>query len=102
MLPAAVLLNKHVCPMVTPGMPPTPHAGGGMIMLGSTTVMIGKYPAARMGDSLLCNGPPPHSDAIMKGSTSVLIDKKPAARMGDVTAMGGVIIQGCTSVMIGG
>lgn len=102
MPPAAVLLNKHVCPMVTPGMPPMPHSGGGMITLGCPTVLIGRFPAARMGDMLLCNGPPPHPDTIVKGSATVLIEKKPAARLGDTTAMGGTIIQGCATVMIGG
>ena len=102
MPPAAILLNKHMCPMITPGVPPIPHAGGGMVILGCPNVLIGKLPAARMADTLLCNGPPPHPDTIIKGSVSVLIGKKPAARMGDTTSMGGIILQGCPTVMIGG
>jgi len=101
MPPAAVILNKHICPMVTPGVPPVPHAGGGMIVLGCPNVLIGKLPAARMGDTVLCNGPPPHPDTIIKGSVTVFIGKKPAAMMSGTTGMGGAVIQGCPTVMIG-
>ena len=49
-------------------------------------------PAACMGDSAVCVGPP---DVIIKGSSSVLIGGRPAARMGDQTAHGGQIVMGC-------
>jgi uncharacterized Zn-binding protein involved in type VI secretion len=61
--------------------------------------MIGNMPAARVGDSLVCVGPP---DSIIKGSATVLIAGAPAARMGDSTAHGGVIVLGFPTVMIGG
>ena len=101
MPPAAILLKKHICPIPTM-VPLTPHAGQGMIMVGCPTVLIGKMPAARMGDMILCNGVPPHPDTIVKGSATVLIGKMPAARMGDMTAMGGNILEGVPTVMIGG
>jgi uncharacterized Zn-binding protein involved in type VI secretion len=76
-----------------------PHVGGPIIGPGAPTVMIGKMPAAVMGDSVTCVGPP---DTIAKGSATVMIGGKPAARMGDLTAHGGSIILGCPTVIIGG
>jgi uncharacterized Zn-binding protein involved in type VI secretion len=67
--PAARLGDMHVCPMVTPGVPPIPHVGG-PITLGSATVLIGGQPAARMGDMATCVGPP---DTIAVGLPTVLI-----------------------------
>jgi uncharacterized Zn-binding protein involved in type VI secretion len=67
--PAARLGDMHVCPMVTPGLPPVPHVGG-PITLGSATVLIGGQPAARMGDMAACVGPP---DTIAVGAPTVLI-----------------------------
>jgi uncharacterized Zn-binding protein involved in type VI secretion len=63
------------------------------------TVLIEKLPAAVIGDSCICVGPP---DAIVKGSATVMIGGKPAARMGDTTAHGGSIVLGAPTVMIGG
>lgn len=96
---AARITDLHVCPMVTPGLPPIPHVGGPVIGPGVPTVLIGKLPAAVLGDSCVCTGPP---DSIMKGSATVMIGGKPAARMGDTTAHGGQIALGCPTVMIGG
>lgn len=62
-------------------------------------MLIAGLPAARLGDLLVCVGPP---DTIIKGSTSVLIGGMPAARMGDPTAHGGVIVVGAPNVLIGG
>jgi uncharacterized Zn-binding protein involved in type VI secretion len=56
-MPAARLGDMHVCPMVTPGVPPIPHVGG-PITLGSAGVLIGGMPAARQGDMAVCTGPP--------------------------------------------
>jgi uncharacterized Zn-binding protein involved in type VI secretion len=66
---------------------------------GVPTVIIANMPAAVLGDSLVCVGPP---DSIIKGSATVMIGGKPAARMGDTTAHGGSIVLGCPTVMIGG
>ena len=97
MPPAARIGDMHVCPMVTPGTPPIPHVGGPIIGPGAPTVLIAKMPAAVMGDSCVCTGPP---DSIIMGSTKVMIGKKPAARMGDPTAHGGSIVVGAPTVMI--
>ena len=67
--PAARQGDMHVCPMVNPGTPPTPHVGGPVAM-GAPTVLIGGVPAARMGDMCICAGPP---DTIALGSPNVLI-----------------------------
>lgn len=96
MPPAARITDMHTCPLINPG--PVPHVGGPVVM-GSPNVMIGFMPAARLGDTAVCVGPP---DVIAKGSTSVMIGFMPAARMGDNTAHGGVIVAGFPQVMIGG
>ncbi len=69
-MPAARVGDMHVCPMVTPGVPPIPHVGGPIMPPGSPTVLIGGMPAARMGDMATCVGPP---DSIIKGGTTVMI-----------------------------
>lgn len=97
--PAARLLDMHVCPMVTPGVPPIPHVGGPILPTCAITVLIGKLPAARVTDKCLCVGPP---DLIVKGSTTVLINKLPAARILDQTAHGGMIVKGELTVLVGG
>ncbi len=96
MPPAARILDNHVCPMVT-GV--VPHVGGPIIGPGAPTVLISSFPAAVVGDSVTCVGPP---DTIVKGSATVLIGGKPAARLGDTTAHGGTIVVGAPTVMIGG
>jgi uncharacterized Zn-binding protein involved in type VI secretion len=99
MPPAARLTDMHACPMVTPAIPPVPHVGGPVVGPGVPTVLIEKLPAAVIGDSCVCVGPP---DAIAKGSATVMIGGKPAARMGDTTAHGGSIVLGAPTVIIGG
>ena len=96
---AARLTDFHQCPQQTPGTPPIPHVGGPIVGPGAPTVLIGKMPAAVMGDNCVCVGPP---DSIVQGSSTVMISKKPAARMGDTTAHGGKIMLGCPTVQIGG
>ena len=93
--PAARITDMHVCPMVDPG--PKPH-GGGPIVAGCPTVLIGGLMAARLGDLASCTGP---MDTIADGSATVLIGGKPAARLDDPTAHGGVIVAGCPTVLIG-
>lgn len=96
MPPAARVGDMHVCPMVTGTVP---HVGGPILPPGCVKVLIGKLPAARVGDMATCVGPP---DVIAKGSAKVLIGGVPAARMGDLTAHGGSIVAGYPKVMIGG
>ena len=95
MPPAARLNDMHVCPMVTGNVP---HVGGPILSPGVPTVLIGGMPAAVVGDSCVCTGPP---DTITAGSATVLIGGSPAARMGDSTAHGGSIILGEATVLIG-
>jgi uncharacterized Zn-binding protein involved in type VI secretion len=98
MPPAARITDMHVCPMVTPGVPPIPHVGGPILPAGEPTVLIGGLPAARVGDMATCVGPP---DSIVVGAFTVLIGNKPAARVGDQTAHGGSIVVGLPTVLIG-
>jgi uncharacterized Zn-binding protein involved in type VI secretion len=96
---AARLTDFHACPMINLAQVPIPHVGGPIIGPGEPTVLICKLPAARVGDMLVCVGPP---DTIVKGSSSVMIGGSPAARIGDQTAHGGEIVLGAPTVMIGG
>ena len=100
MPPAARITDMHICPMQTLVLlVPIPHVGGPVIGPGAPTVLVGKMPAAVVGDTCVCVGPP---DSIVKGSATVMIGGKPAARMGDTTAHGGSIVLGAPTVMIGG
>lgn len=98
-MPAARATDMHVCPMVTPGVPPIPHVGGPVLPGSASTVLISCLPAAVLGNTCVCVGPP---DVIVKGSATVLICNMPAARLGDTTAHGGSIVMGAPTVLIGG
>ena len=92
--PAARITDMHTCPMVNGTVP---HVGG-PVVLGSTDVITGNMMQARVGDQLVCVGPP---DFVAKGSNTVFVNDRPAARLGDTTAHGGVIVAGCPTVLIG-
>jgi uncharacterized Zn-binding protein involved in type VI secretion len=92
--PAARMGDMHVCPATNPG--PSPHVGG-PISSGVPTVLIAGVPAATLGSSAVCCGPP---DTVAQGSSSVLIGGKPAARLGDSCAHGGKVVVGAPTVMI--
>lgn len=96
---AARVSDMHQCPMQTPGTPPIPHVGGPILPSGPPTVLIANMPAATVGCSCVCVGPP---DSIVMGSMTVTINGQPAARVGDSTAHGGSIVAGCPTVQIGG
>lgn len=96
--PAARVGDMHVCPMVTPGVPPVPHVGGPVVGPGVPTVLIGGMPAAVLGDMCTCVGPP---DTIILGSISVLAGRKPIARLSDNCAHGGIVSLGLPTVLIG-
>jgi uncharacterized Zn-binding protein involved in type VI secretion len=98
MPPAARVTDMHVCPMVTPGVPPIPHVGGPILPPGAPTVLIGFLPAATATGMAVCVGPP---DLIAMGSAGVFINFLPAARMGDTCGHGGTIVLGEPTVMIG-
>lgn len=53
--PAARVTDMHVCPMVT-GI--VPHVGGPIIPPCEITVLTGMLPQARVTDKLVCVGPP--------------------------------------------
>lgn len=97
-MPAARVGDMHVCPMITPGVPPIPHVGGPILPPGAITVLIGGMPAARVGDMATCVGPP---DVIAMGCFTVLIGGQPAARLGDLAGHGGNIVLGYPTVLIG-
>ena len=94
MPPAARISDLHVCPMFDG---PKPHVGG-PVAVGHPQTMICFMPAARVGDTAVCVGPP---DAIAMGSMTVMIGMMPAARMGDLTVHGGTVATGAPTVMIG-
>ena len=98
MPPASRLTDMHICPMVTPGLPPIPHVGGPISGPCAPNVLIGGLPAGRVTDMAVCVGPP---DVIAKGSPTVLIGNLMAARIGDLTVHGGVIVMGFPTVIIG-
>ena len=97
-MPAARVGDMHVCPMVTPGLPPIPHVGGPILPPCAITVIVGGMPQARITDMCVCVGPP---DIIALGSFTVLVSGLPAARLGDMTAHGGTIVMGMPTVLIG-
>ena len=59
-------MDTHTCPLVTVLVP---HVGG-VVAIGSFTVLINNMPAARMGDMIVEAGPP---NAIVMGCPTVLI-----------------------------
>lgn len=58
--------DTHVCPLFDG---PKPHVGG-VVAMGSTSVLINGLPAARQGDQVTEAGPP---NAILLGEPTVLI-----------------------------
>ncbi len=55
MPPAARVTDMHTCPMVT-GV--VPHVGGPILPPGAPTVLIAGLPAATLGSMCTCVGPP--------------------------------------------
>ncbi|NMC43816.1 MAG: hypothetical protein GYA46_07850 [candidate division Zixibacteria bacterium] len=68
-MPACVMGDMHACPMVNPSPGGPPHVGAAVIATGMM-VLIGNKPAARVGDTAICTGPP---DTIVMGCNTVLI-----------------------------
>ena len=58
--------DMHVCPLFSG---PAPHVGG-IVAMGSPTVMINGLPAARQGDMIVESGPP---NTIVMGCPTVMI-----------------------------
>ncbi len=59
-------IDFHTCPLVSGTVP---HAGG-VVAIGSLTVLINNFPAVRQGDTIIETGPP---NTISIGCTTVLI-----------------------------
>lgn len=97
-MPAARVTDMHVCPMVTPGVPPIPHVGGPITGPGAPTVLIGGMPASVLGDMAVCVGPP---DSIAMGAPTVLVGGKPATQLGSTCSHGGSVMTGFPTVLIG-
>lgn len=95
---AARVGDNHSCPLSNPGSG-NPHTGGLITGPGVSNVLIGKKPAAVVGDKCVCQGP---VDFIASGSSTVKIGGQFAARKDDMTQHGGKIITGFTKVTIGG
>lgn len=94
---AARLTDMHVCPMVTPGLPPIPHVGGPIIGPGIPNVLIQGLPVSVSGDTCMCVGPP---DVVVKGALTVLVSGRPMSIVTGTTAHGGTIVVGCFTVMV--
>ena len=59
-------MDFHTCPLVTGTVPHT----GGVVAVGSATVLINNLPAARQGDIIVESGPP---NTIAMGCVTVII-----------------------------
>lgn len=83
----------------------TTNHGGTVTGPGVATVLIGKMPAAVMGDMHVCVLPPnthqPTSSPFVLGSVTVLLGGKPALRAGDVCGCGASVAVGEPTVQIG-
>jgi uncharacterized Zn-binding protein involved in type VI secretion len=79
--------------------------GGTVTGPGVPTVLIGKMPAAVLGDMHVCPLPPPaHLPTVSPftiGSTTVLVGGKPALRVGDICACGAAPAVGEPTIIIG-
>ena len=77
--------------------------GGAVTGPGTPTVLIGKMPAATLGDMHTCAIPVPHPPVtpFTAGSGTVLIGGKPALRVGDACGCGAMVAVGEPTVVIG-
>ena len=96
--PFARVGDLHLCPMVTPGLPPIPHVGGPILPPGHITVLVGALPVAQATALCTCVGPPA---PVPMGSPTVLVGGMPAGRMSDATGHGGAIAFGLMTVLVG-
>jgi uncharacterized Zn-binding protein involved in type VI secretion len=75
------------------------HVGKDILAPCAPTILVGGELAARVTDLLECQGAPP--DIIQIGEPTVLMEGLMAARFGDGTNHGGLIDEGCPTVIIG-
>ena len=83
-------------------------AHGGVVTVGFPTVLIGDFPASRIGDLHVCpmtTGPVPHvGGPFLLGSPTVLVGNMPQSRVTDqLTCVGppDVATMGCETVLVG-
>ena len=73
---------------------------------GSPDVITGSSPQHRKGDSLMPHPSPspspPHPRSASAGSGTVLTNSKPTVRIGDAVGCGGMLVQGFSTVIVGG
>jgi len=69
-MPAWRATDFHTCPQQIPGTPPVPHVGG-VVTVGSATVLINNLPAARQNDIVIETPGGPNS--ILMGCPTVII-----------------------------
>ena len=98
-MPQARAGDLHIC-TVPPGFPSP------ILPPCAVTVMVGKMPAARVGDMTMTGPPPPVGGPpiphpFVLGSFTVMICKMPALRIGDLCACGGAVSLGEFTVLTG-
>lgn len=93
---AARATDMHICALATG---PVPHVGG-VVAMGSPTVLTVGLPQARQTDVCVCVGPP---NALAKGSLTVYVNGLQAIRIGDLSMHGGQVAAVTQpTVLIGG
>lgn len=93
---ATVITCGHICKRTTGT---TPHVGG-HALTGATHVIVGKHPALREGDPLLCAADP--TAKVTEGSSRVIIEGRPAAVLGQSrSSHGGELLGAPSKVIIG-
>lgn len=96
--PGARIGDMHVCPMITPGLPPIPHVGGPVLPPVAPTVLKGGMPAATVTSMCVCVGPP---DSLVMGSPTTLVGGLPSGRVMSATAHGGMVVIGLPTALVG-
>lgn len=94
MMPCARITDVHTCQ-------PPPLAGP-ILGPGAITVLVGGLPAANVTTPTVCPIIAPAPGLIVKGSMTVLTCGLPQARITDLCALGGMIIMGMPTVLVGG
>jgi len=101
MFPAARIGDMHVCPMVT-GL--VPHVGGPVMPPGWPTVLIAGIPAARATDMVTCTGPPDviimGSSTVLIGGKPAASVTSTTAHGGTITLGAPTVLIGGPSVVL--
>lgn len=94
--PAVRVTDRHACPF-SDGL--VPHMGGAVLSAPAPEVLAAGLPLAAAGSLVGCEGA---LGIVLSGSATVLVAGWPVARMGDATAHGGVLVDGASSILVGG